>query len=336
MAVLCILLSTISLYSASAACSPPNSVTPTGINTVLYVEGVFDLSYSVPEMIADAKEIASSGFTTVILAFLHYHPRECIGQGLDGLLYNNVCFSNSTVKSTLTSVLEILRDPKKSSVKHILLSIGGAGCQSDFDAIQKDWTTFAPSLTTLFSTFTLDGIDLDLEVRVEPYLPVLKQLVHWGVNENVFVTAVPAEADNGWLSLVNSTKYARNSTSDKAAVAAVEEEEEGGGGAPGVSWLNLQTYGGDSGWVKNWANHLKNIVPNSDHYCFPGGSASTGYGPSDMAQLIRSIKSPSGENTNITGAFVWDYRMIKYFSGNGPSSNVTLWNMKMENALVAV
>lgn len=120
-------------------------------------QGMFDNSYSHDQMIADAREVAASGFEVAILAFLHYNPSRCP----NGAVYNNICFSAA---SALPEVMQILR-ADNSSIQQVLVSIGGAGCENDFTQIGANWAQFQKDLPALVSTYGLDGFDIDIEVR---------------------------------------------------------------------------------------------------------------------------------------------------------------------------
>ena len=74
--------------------------------TTIWVEGMFDNSYPVPEMLADAAELGASGFSTAILAFGHVHA------GGD-IVYNNIPVSEAT---TLPAALAVMRNGSISKV----------------------------------------------------------------------------------------------------------------------------------------------------------------------------------------------------------------------------
>lgn len=110
-----------SLAAAAFAMVASGTIVPFDRRKVaLYVEGVFDNSYSHDEMLADAAEVAASGFGTAILAFLHVHTDNACP---NNLVYNNVCFNDA---SSLKDVISVLRGPT-SSISNIIISIGGAG-----------------------------------------------------------------------------------------------------------------------------------------------------------------------------------------------------------------
>jgi hypothetical protein len=122
---------------------------------VLYVEGIFDNSYSPTEMVNDAKEIAASGADTIILAFLHYHRS---GSNYN-MVYNNIPFSQAT---TLPACLSALRAPG-TSVSRILLSIGGASNADDFDNIKANWAVSA-SNTSIY--LIGDAVEPQIQTRI--------------------------------------------------------------------------------------------------------------------------------------------------------------------------
>jgi hypothetical protein len=71
----------------------------------------------------------------------------------DGAVYNGVCFSAASV---LPQVMRILRGPT-SSIKTVLVSIGGAGCEGDFDYVSNTWPQFTTDFTALAEQFGFDG-----------------------------------------------------------------------------------------------------------------------------------------------------------------------------------
>jgi hypothetical protein len=278
----------------------------------LYIEGVFDNSYPRAQMVADAVEVSKSGFTTAVLAFLHVHKGACAASqpGWPDFVYNNVCFAAA---DALPDVLAALRGPG-SSIQRVIVSIGGAGCSSDYDALGGAWPVYSKQLAAFIAHYGLDGIDLDLEDDLGPYMTVLQDLVTSAASANLTVTAAPAGEDEGWLTLVKATAGARAD------------------GGPGMSWMHLQTYGGAGDWVTRWAAELAGVVPApAAAFLLPGGSAAQGFTFADMADLVKSTRA----GAPIAGAFVWDYRMIKYFAGGGRNGNVTVWAEAINKALGA-
>jgi hypothetical protein len=266
-------------------------------------------------MLEDAKQIALSGFDTVILAFLHVHLNSptapCPHTSYPNFVFNNVCWN----MSDLHPIIDALRAPT-SSIERVLLSIGGAGCQSDFSSLSTDWPTFGPQLLTLAHDLGIDGFDIDIEVAATPYLPILDNIVSLAVANDLLVTAVPADADAAFLTLV------KNHATERMP-----------GNSSGVSWLLLQTYGGGGGdWVSDWSNKLVGVVPDPVGFLSPGAQASSSYGPKDFSLDLKRMKKVS--TSNITSAFVWDYRLIQYFMEGDPH-NLTLWSDEIQGVVGA-
>jgi hypothetical protein len=281
--------------------------------SVLYIEGIFDESYNASTMLNDAKQVAQSGFDTVILAFIHVHPTTpppCPGFPLfPNLVFNNVCFNETELKP----IIDALRSPT-SSVERVLISIGGADCESDFDALAANWSTLSPQLLAVAHTLGVDGFDIDLEVDPILYIDVLDKIVSLAVRANLLVTAVPADSDDAFLILV------RNHATERQP-----------GNTSGVSWLLLQTYGGaGEEWITSWSKNLTGVVPDPVAFLTPGAEVSQTFGPKDFARRLQTLKNKSPAS-NVTSAFVWDYRLIKYFM-TGMPGNLTLWQTEMRRA----
>lgn len=295
--------------TAAAAASASRPLAASN-RAVLYVEGMFDNSYSRDQMLADAREVAASGFEVAILAFLHYTPS---GKCPQGAVYNDICFSDAAV---LPDVMTILRG-KDSSVKQVLLSIGGAGCESDFDHIGSSWASFQKDFPALISSIGLDGFDIDIETDLGPYMGTLVQLVQLGASLNYTVTACPAPGltrRSDWVDLVKATKSARYD------------------GSSGVSYLLLQTYGGgEAQYVQSYADAMSALVPDTATFVGPGGQVGGGWGPSEAGDMVRnSLQVLPG----MTTAMIWDYRSIKL--GFNPShTNATEWGSSINAALSA-
>ena len=114
-----LMLSAVSAIVASAAHSASLAT-----RSVLYVEGMWDNSYTPAQELQYAHDVAGSGFNTVVLAFAHFTSGRCLNsKGQMTPVYNNICFSDAT---TLPQVMKILKAPN-STVREVLISIGGAG-----------------------------------------------------------------------------------------------------------------------------------------------------------------------------------------------------------------
>jgi hypothetical protein len=249
----------------------------------LYCEGIFDNSYSPATMLADAHEIAASGFDTVILAFLHYHT--------DGsLYYNNIEFSAAT---QLPQVMSILK-ASNSSVKSVLLSIGGSGNSADYTAIQSQWPAFNVSLVALMKKFGLNGIDLDLEDSVAPYNSALHSLAALA-QEQKWLLSIPPIDCNDWIHILNTTRRAN--------------------GDFGVDFLNLQSYGDGvlsyQECIQTLEGAFGDSVPN---IVLSGTDIDSMPAAPDITAMLKSIHSAY---PSIPGAFIWDYRLIKYIDNTG-------------------
>lgn len=163
---------------------------------VLYVEGMWDNSYDVPTMLADAREVAASNFSTVVLAFMHVNASGAP-------IYNNIPFAAAT---TLPQVLAILR---AGGVRTILISLGGAGTGSDFDHVAANYAVWEAATVALFASLGIDGIDIDIENGMAARLPTLQRIAETASARNWTLTGAPCcggPAD--WVTLVKNTKRA--------------------------------------------------------------------------------------------------------------------------------
>ena len=161
---------------------------------VLYVEGMFDNSYSQAEMLADATEVGASNFSTVVLAFMHVN-------GSGAPIYNNIPFSAAT------TLPECITRMRAGGVKTILISLGGAGTGSDFDHVASNFDSWLAATEALFSTLGIDGIDIDIESGMSSRMPVLQKIANAAAARNWTLTGAPCcSGPADWVTLVSSTK----------------------------------------------------------------------------------------------------------------------------------
>jgi hypothetical protein len=279
---------------------------------ILYVEGMFDNSYDNATMLGDAAEVAASGFQVATLAFLHYHPLSAGGACKWGAVYNGVCFADAAL---LPQVLAVLRGPG-SSIKQVLVSIGGAGCQGDFDYVAAHFDEFAADMAGLFDAYGFDGLDLDLEADLGPYMGVLNDMITLAAGRNWTLSACPVRGggatQDAWVALVKNTSTARHD------------------GSPGVSFLALQTYGGNEApEVAAYVAALAGSVPSPATMVYPGGEAASGWGPwMPFFMVTNAQKAVPGMN----GGMLWDYRLVKLGACPG-HTNITEWGASFASAL---
>lgn len=249
---------------------------------VLYCEGIFDNSYPPATMLADAREIAASGFDTVILAFLHYHTNGA-------LYFNNVEFSAAT---QLPEVMSILK-ASNSTVKHVLLSIGGAGNSADYTAIQSHWAAFNVSLVALMNKLGLDGLDLDLEDSVAPFKSALHSLAALAEQQNWLLSIPPVDCGD-WIDVLNTTRRSN--------------------GAFGVDFLNLQSYNDGLQTYQGCMHTLQKAFGDMPNIVLAGTDIDYMPAAPDITAVLKSIHTAY---PSIPGAFIWDYRLIKYIDDPG-------------------
>jgi hypothetical protein len=99
------------------------------------------------------------------------------------------------------------------------------------------------------------------------------------------VTAPPYQDQSFWNSVIETTNA---------------------GGAQGMSWWNLQTYGG--AWYPSWVESFPtNLGLDAQSYNVPGYNIGGGVPPSDIQSQIASLYS---QYPDLDGGFIWRYEDI--------------------------
>lgn len=255
------------------------------LHVALYCQGTFDYAnptnQQIDEMVAAAANINSSGFGTVILGQWHVHP--------DGSIYYN--------DSPLDSVIQQLKVIPTAltlggSVQKVLIDFGPF--TSDYDAIAKNLASFKQTMAGVIAQTAINGFDWDLEAGVYgPYHDLLVDLTQWANSIGCMVTAPPYQDEPFWNGVINVTNAA---------------------GAPGMSWWNLQTYGGAwyPGWVQGFTTQLG---LGAQSYIVPGYNIGGGVSPSQVGSQIASLY---GSYPQLDGGFIWRYEDI---AGSGYTVN---------------
>jgi hypothetical protein len=287
-AVLAVLLSPLLLSTSFSAAT----VTPF---PALFVSGVFD-GTNVSSMEAAALDIASAGFSSVTLSFLHVHADS-------SLWFNDIPVANATF---LPRAVQIIKGIRRGAPPTLLLSIGGAGTD-DFDNIAAHWANFNATFPPLLRALDIDGFDVDIEGGDWPG-PTLTKLLQLGVREKFTMTATPpAVAPEGnWLDLIASTRAdpPRDNTSCLAR-------------------LQLQTYTSfpvEPGVrVKEWVAALGPLLPPSQlgaGFVVPGFEV-VELSPTSEGEVTAWVRAaaaaagpvpgPGPAAPAVQGAFVWEY-----------------------------
>jgi hypothetical protein len=256
------------------------------LHVALYCQGTF--SYANPTnlqidaMVAAAADINASGFGTVILGQWHVHA--------DGSIYYN--------DSPLDSVIQQLKVIPTAltlggSVQQVLLDFGPF--TTDFDHIASNLASFEKTMAGVIAQTGINGFDWDLETNGAPYTPyyqLLIDLTQWANSIGCRVTSAPYQDEAFWSSVIAVTNA---------------------NGAPGMSWWNLQTYGGAGypGWVQGFPT---NLGLDGQSYNVPGYNIGGGVPPSAIQSQIASLYS---QYPQLDGGFIWRYEDI---AGSGYST----------------
>ena len=244
----------------------------------LYVEGTFDIANPTPQQLQQmedaADDIGSSGFGTVILAFLHVHEGGIF-------YYNNIPFTD--VYSFLPSMIQKMK--AAGNVTRVLVSLGPFG--SDYAPVKSDPGQFQQQFLQLASTLGLDGIDFDLEQDYYDYTELLIDLTNWAAGNNLTVTAAPYQESDFWTTVLKGTTT---------------------NGASNFAWWNLQVYGGaDYG---SWVQTLDGLVDSPESFLVPGYSVQYGATPSGIESTLQGLVS---SYPSLDGCFIWQYELINQY-----------------------
>ena len=261
-------------------------MTANPLHVALYCQGTFSYpnptNQQIDAMVAAAADINASGFGTVILGQWHVHP--------DGSIYYN--------DSPLDSVIQQLKVIPTAltlggSVKRVTLDFGPF--YQDFDHIAANLDTFKKTMAGVIAQTAINGFDWDLEdppTGYGPYHDLLVDLTQWASSlSNVvpnLVTAPPYQDESFWNGVINTTNA---------------------GGAQGMSWWNLQTYGGAdyASWVAGFTNQLPQLDAQS--YIVPGYNIGNSWTATPQ-QVGAAIQQLYGNFPQLDGGFIWRYEDI--------------------------
>jgi len=254
-------------------------MTANPLHIALYCQGTFDVAnpnnQQIDQMVAAAADINASGFGTVILGQWHVHS--------DGSVYYN--------NSTLDSVIQALKVIPTAltlggSVQKVLIDFGPF--PSDYDNIAANLAAFKQTMAGVIASTAINGFDWDLEAggTYSKYHDLLVDLTQWANSIGCMVTAPPYQDEPFWNGVINVTNA---------------------GGAQGMSWWNLQTYGG--AWYPNWVSGFTTQLPqlNAQSYNVPGYNIGGGVSPSSVGSQIANLYQT---NKQLDGGFIWRYEDI--------------------------
>jgi hypothetical protein len=249
------------------------------LHVAMYCQGTFSYpnptNQQIEEMVAAAADINKSGFGTVILGQWHVHP--------DGSIYYN-----DSPLDTVIQQLKVIPTALTTggSVKKVLIDFGPF--TSDYDAIAANLGSFKQTMKGVIIQTGINGFDWDLETNGAPYTPYLDLLVdltQWANSIGCMVTAPPYQAQPFWNSVIETTNA---------------------GGAQGMSWWNLQTYGG--AWYPSWVESFPtNLGLDAQSYIVPGYNIGGGVPPSQIQSQIASLYQ---QYPDLDGGFIWRYEDI--------------------------
>jgi hypothetical protein len=204
----------------------------------VYTLGTFDAQNpnqsQLNAMAQAAGTLAASGFDLIVLASMHVHD--------DGSIYFNdtPMIENGQVTGQLAPDLaQYLQTVKDGAHATILASFGGGGTFNgnavgfwDFTCIDTliskypnpAGNPFFQNLTCLFSSYPIDGFDIDLESYsgYDSFTGTLVAVVQWLTVNGHGATLCPYDAPDFWCEIVKRTQS---------------------GGTPSVTWVNLQNAG---------------------------------------------------------------------------------------------
>lgn len=181
----------------------PNDFRAMSINNTqvsIYCQGTFDIAnpsaVQQQQMLADATELATSGFGTVILGQWHVHPNGDV-------YYNDTLFTPGS--PDLNWSLSTIPAAIKKGARYVLVTFGPFG--SDFDAITANLASFQQTVQYLFDNYNIDGIDFDIEGSyTTENQQTLTTLTEWAIAQGKIVTGAPYTEMSWWQSLLMSTK----------------------------------------------------------------------------------------------------------------------------------
>lgn len=249
----------------------------------VYVENTFDIANPTQQQLQAmhdaAVDLGTSGFGTVILAFLHVHS--------DGTLYYNNTPLDQTL-SFLPSIVAAIKAP--GIVSRVLFSIGPQ--EGDYKDIQANLPAFQQSFSSLVQQVGLDGVDFDMEVNLTAYQSLLVELVRWATSSlGIIVTAAPFNDEDFWFDVLQQTSLPSS-------------------GMSLFAWWNLQIYGGAD--YASWEQALSNahLLTDPESFLVPGYSVQYGATPGSVQSTLHNLEA---SYPLLAGSFIWNYELIKQY-----------------------
>ena len=257
-----------------------------GRNPVLYGSGLFDDPRN-----PTVDEVASSGFTTVILWTLH------VSENGDFAYNDTPAVKNGTVESSILEMKSKIEQLKSDNVQNVLFCIGSADVH-DFRNMKNllNSSGGAETLRTNFSAIAnaldIDGFDFDLEEFDEDYTETVVQLTLMlnGIGKKQIITYCPFTDQNMWNDCLSKV-YSQN-------------------GSQLVSWLNLQCYSGGSGnSPKHWAEQIPQGIGigNPSAFVIPGYDGGASSDPICIQNTFSTLRT---QDPGINGGFIWNSTSI--------------------------
>lgn len=179
---------------------------PPTFSTAVYTYG-FDVASpnatQLAALLTKARSLASAGYDTIILAFIHVRT--------DGVLVynnNNLTSSTGTLLPAYSDLPQIV-GALKSQGATVRFSVGGWCNDGDWIATRDNFNTVTANLDSLFGQIKVDGIDLDPEPCVTPlsaYETTLGCLAQWAYSNSWSITAAPFNNSDVWARVVTAAR----------------------------------------------------------------------------------------------------------------------------------
>ena len=240
-----------------------------------------------------AADVAKAGFDCILVGLWHVHP--------GGAIYYNDFPINDNTRAAFTGSFKELKSAPGSTVKNVIISVGGGDGVSDDDYtnMKAAWSTVGPALRQLFADSNADGVDWDYEPVTIPFdqrfiSMITNQMASPAPPAKPYlVTAAPFTDKKDWQTVIENTLFQ-------------------GGTLPGnnFAWWNLQLYGG-ADYIK-WITDLGKIRTGFSGnelqaFLVPGYSMSD----CDSPPPIKEISDLRKTYTSLRGAFIWNYDGIQ-------------------------
>jgi len=277
-------------------------------NTI-WVQSAFNQNH-VPSIKDAVDRIGASQYNVVILASLHVHK--------DGEFYFGDIPFNKMWKGFAGALLDMKTSFQVQ--KKVLITIGGAGNQADFDHIAADLDGFISKFVELGKTYHLDGLDLDFEgLFSEPYGEILASIInaYHDREEHALITMSPYTAIDFWAGQGGVLSRTRTRAGNA------------------VNWLNVQFY-----------EDVVNVPPSQWPACFKTWEEAVAQGPNGISRAQAPAFIDPGCNTvgftledirdaitatrkqfpEMGEAFAWNYDQIG-------GLNLSDWGRTMAEAL---